>query len=119
MKRLVWLLLAVFSTAIAQVQPADMPRAPMEKCCCCCDEQKACDMPDCVPVPAGVQRALPQQTRVKIIGKRAAATTQTIREKFYVQFVPSVRVAPVLSVTARVTLAASVPLFAAHCSFLI
>ncbi|HEX7632665.1 MAG TPA: hypothetical protein VF388_11060 [Lacunisphaera sp.] len=119
MKRLVWLLLAVFSTAIAQVQPTDVPQAPAEKCCCCCDKQKACDMPDCVPAPAGVQRALPQQTRVEIIGKRAAATTQTIREKFYVRVVPSIRVVPVLPVSAVVPPAASVPLFAAHCSFLI
>lgn len=118
MKRLVWLLLAVFSTAIAQVQPADVPQAPAEKCCCC-EKQKACDMPDCIPVSTGVQRALPQQTTVEIIGKRAAAVKQSVPEKFYFQFVPCVRVTPVLPVSAIVAPAASVPLFAAHCSFLI
>jgi hypothetical protein len=119
MKRLVWLLLTVFSTAIAQVQPVDVPQAPAEKCCCCEQQSKACDMPDCIPTSTGVQRVLPQQTSVEIVGKRAPAATVGIREKFYAHLVPRVHVAPVLPVNAAEAPAASAPLFAAHCSFLL
>ena len=49
MKRLVWLLIAVFCTALAQVQPVDMP-VTKHAVCGCCGDTGACGMPDCVSI---------------------------------------------------------------------
>jgi hypothetical protein len=121
MKRLVWLLILVFGTATAQVQPVDVRLAPEEKCCCCVDGANACDMPeDCAPATTTcAQPALQLQSPVQAVAKRALPAPQLSREKFYEQFLPRASVAPALPVTAAAAPAASVPLFKEHCSFLI
>ena len=54
MKRIVWFLLIAFCTALAQVQPADMPVTKAVKCDCCedqaagtCHESSGRSMNDC------------------------------------------------------------------------
>ena len=55
MKRLVWLVLAVFSTAYASVQPVDLSYLAADTCGCC-GEACACSAPaDCAP-PARILR---------------------------------------------------------------
>jgi hypothetical protein len=121
MKSLVWLLLLAFGTATAQVQPVDVRLTAEEKCCCCADGANACDMAsDCAPAPTScAQPAVSLQSPVLAVAKRAVSAPQAAREKFYVQFLPRVRVAPALPVTGVVAPAASVPRFQEHCSFLI
>lgn len=120
MKRLAWLLILVFGTATAQVQPVDVRLIPEERCCCCEEASAACGMPDCAPVPTGcAQPALQLQSPVQAATKRLAPAPREAREKFYVQFLPRESAAPVPSPAVVATPAASVPLFKAHCSFLI
>jgi hypothetical protein len=122
MKRLVWLLILAFGTAISQVRAVDVRLIPEEKCCCCEDQSNACGMPDCATVPtAGCAQPCGQlQSPVPAAAKRAAPAFRAAREKFYEQFLPRIRVVPALPVTDVVAApAASVPLFREHCSFLI
>lgn len=120
MKRLVWLLLLAFGTALAQVSPVELPVTKHEACGCC-EQPGACGMPDCVP-PLSAQPvfnlASPTRT-VRVAAKAATPAPAVVREKFYVQFLPRVTVAPVLPAPANLAPAASVPLFKEHCSFLI
>jgi hypothetical protein len=121
MKRLVWLILAAFSTALAQVQPVDVRLLPKEKCDCCEQSANACGMPDCAPAPACAQAALqlPAPAQIAVAKRTIPAPSATAREPFYVQFLPRVIVAPALPVADAVAPAASAPLYQAHCSFLI
>ncbi len=121
MKRLVWLLLLAFGTALAQVSPVDLP-VTKHATCGCCEQSGACGMPDCMPPPASARPALqlasPAQT-VRVAAKRAASAPAVVREKFYVQFLPRVSSVPALPVKLTAAPAASVPLFREHCSLLI
>jgi hypothetical protein len=122
MKRLVWLLILAFGTAISQVQAVDVRLIPGEKCCCCVDGANACGMPECATMPAtGCAQATVQlQTPVQAAAKRAVPAAQAVREKFYARFLPRVSVVPALPVTDTVAApAASAPLFREHCSFLL
>lgn len=121
MKRLVWLLIATFLTAVSQVQAVDVRLIPEEKCCCCADGANACDMPDCATVPTSCAQSTTQlQSPVQVVAKRVAPAAQAPREKFYEQFLTRVTVAPALPVSDhQVASTASVPVFKAHCSFLI
>lgn len=120
MKRLVWLLLLAFGTALAQVSPVELPVTKPEVCGCC-EQTGACGMPDCVP-PLSAQPVFnlagPTRT-VRVAAKAATPAPAGLREAFYVQFLPRVTVAPVFRATAGLAPAASVPLFKEHCSFLI
>jgi hypothetical protein len=120
-KRLVWLLLFAFGTALAQVSPVDVRLNPGETCSCC-DRPGACDMPDCLPTPVStqllLQTASPAQT-IRVAAKRTTPAPHQAREVFYVQFLPRVSVAPALPVCLAVAPPASVPLFQEHCSWLI
>lgn len=121
MKRLVWLLLLAFGTALAQVSPVDVRVVPAESCGCC-DQPSACGMPDCIPPPMSVQPVFSLQSparTVRLAAKAAAPALCGLREKFYVQFLPRAIVAPVLLAATDVAPAASVPLFQEHCSLLI
>lgn len=116
MKRLIWLLLAVFSTALAQVQPVTLPVLPEDNCGCC-DAQSGCDMPDCAMPPAPTLAQLaPPVTSVRLESRRAAQPARRAT-RFYTHFVPtpSRLVVPVASVPTAP--AAQVPLFVAHCSY--
>jgi hypothetical protein len=78
-------------------------------------------MPDCVP-PAPT-RTLPtanEPARITVsTARHAAAPVRQTGEKFYAAFVEPAAVAAAKRAPDRVTPSASVPLFAAHCSFLI
>jgi hypothetical protein len=121
MKRLVWLLLLAFGTALAQVQPVDVRLVPEEKCSCC-EQPGDCGMAECGLPPAAAQPVYqltnPAQV-ARVAAKRNAPTPAFAREKFYVQFLPRVRVAPALPATWTVAPAASAPLFREHCSLLL
>ena len=120
MKRLVWLLILVFGTAVSQVRAVDVRLIPEEKCCCCADGANACGMPDCATVPAAcAQPPLQLQTPAQAVAKRAATAPAATRVKFYEQFLPRVSIVPALPVAELAAPAASVPLFQEHCSFLI
>lgn len=121
MRRLVWLLLAAFCTAIAQVQPADVPPAKENRCGCCADEADACGMPDCglppIVATSGLVLQSPASTS-RATAKRTFPAPSTGLINFQVQFFP--RVLPAEKLGRRVaTPSASVPLFQAHCSYLI
>jgi hypothetical protein len=121
MKRLSWLFLAAFCLAIAQVQPVDAPGRPHARCGCCEGEDDACGMKDCAPAPATAQVRLVLETPALVVraeSRKRAIAPRPRHETFYVQFVPrSNRPADLAPrVVAR---AASVPVYQAHCSFLI
>lgn len=123
MKRLVWLLLAVFSTALASVQPVTLPVLP-EETCGCCDTKGGCDMPDCAfpaPAPTLAQLTPPAASAqvVTRVTRRAAQPARASSEKFFAPFVPTASRAVARLTPAQPAPAAEVPLFVAHCSFLI
>lgn len=120
MKRLVWLLLAVFSTALAQVQPVTLPVMP-EETCGCCDTKGGCDMPECaLPAPAPTLAQLtPPAASAQVVARRAAQPARAATDKFFAPFVPASPRVAVSVVPAQPAPAAQVPLFVAHCSYLI
>ncbi len=121
MKRLVWLFLAVFCTALAQVQPVTLPGADTDACSCC-DVPGSCDMPDCAPpasAPSLPTLAQAATTTARAELRRAAKPSRASVEKFYFTFVKS-SPRPIVRFTPdRMEPPASVPLFATHCSYLI
>lgn len=121
MKRLVWLLIAVFGTAFAQVQPVVSPFAQDEACCCCEDAAGACGMPDCAPAPTTCQPAFALQTPAaqRMEARRVAPVPQPKRESYFVKFESRPALAPAWRASLAGAPAANVPLFKAHCSFLI
>jgi hypothetical protein len=121
MKRLVWLLIAVVCTAFAQVQPVVSPFAQDETCCCCEDAPGSCGMPDCAPTPAGCPAGLTLQTPAaqRTEARRVSPASPAKRESYFAKFESR----PALPAAWRASLvgarSADVPLFKAHCSFLI
>ena len=121
MKRLVWLLIAVVCTALAQVQPVVVASAQDEACCCTGEPAGACGMPDCAPAPAAPSCAqgLPTVAAQRSETRRSAPSAKARYEIFCVGFDSRPAAVPAGRVSLRGTPAASVPLFKAHCSFLI
>jgi len=120
MKRLVWLLIALVCTALAQVQPVALPTAPDEACCCTGEQAGACGMPDCAPAPTAPSchpssPAAAQRSQAR----RVTPAPRAREEAFYVRLDCRPAKAPAPGVSLRGTPAARVPLFKAHCSFLI
>ncbi len=121
MKRLVWLLLLAFGTALAQVSPVDVRLIPAEACSCC-EQPGDCGMPDCLPLPAAAQPVmqLAHPTQVtRRLAQRATPAPRQAREAFYVQFLPRIRIAPAVPLHLAEAPPAREPLFQAHCSWLI
>jgi hypothetical protein len=122
MKRFVWFLLAAFCTALAQVQPVAAPMTKHAVCDCCENDANACGMPDCALPPASAPAAFVVAAPVTVQrddeAKDLLPNSRSLRNHFYAQFSPRqavpVEIAP--QVAAPV---ASVPVFQAHCSFLI
>lgn len=119
MKRLVWVLLAAWCTAFAQVQP--LPAAPNEPSDCC-GRDCACGMPECVALPAmpaqpaALQRA---QSVARPELRRDAPATAALVAKFFAAFeAPAIELGPCPIATAE-SPPAGVPLFKEHCVFLI
>ncbi|HVU25746.1 MAG TPA: hypothetical protein VHE13_16565 [Opitutus sp.] len=119
MKRLAWLLLAAFSLALAQVPPvAPVAHAPPKPCCGC---EGKCGMPACpapVTAPSSVFDTARPLTVARPQAARDAAVVRRVRTKFFVSFLPPAVPPAGLSVPVAAP-PASVPLFEAHCSFLI
>jgi hypothetical protein len=117
MKRVVWLVLAVFCAALAQVQPVDGLGAKA-KCCRCC-HPGACGMPGCC---ASAQTA-PSTAQAENVGRlaapRRALSAGSAADIFYSAFVEPAASSGPLFVSAQAAPSASVPLFRAHCSLLI
>jgi hypothetical protein len=119
MKRFAWLLVAVFCTALAQVQPVDVV---VQRKHDCCGGDCRCGVPACaLPAPHSPV-AYVSEREVAVArpeAKRADPRLGTFIEKFYASVA-----APAVSREVRPAPwsgapAASVPLFTAHCSFLI
>ena len=121
MKRLAWLFLAVFCTALAQVQRVELPVAPA-KACDCCETAGDCGMADCGLPPAAVPATFAVERSGVTVTRPAAATeiapAKAIPSHFWVATPPpAVRTTfPDFEGTAP---PAGVPLFKAHCAFLI
>ena len=121
MKHLVWLLLAVFSTALAQVQPVDLPVAK-PAACCCGDEDCGCGMPKCGLPPAHCPVTYTAERPAGELRQQARRVTARLPHpapRFYLSFVEPAVITTALRAPFQVASAASVPLFQAHCCFLI
>jgi hypothetical protein len=121
MKRLVWLLLIVFGTALAQVSPVDVG-VQNQKVCSCCDAPGACGMPDCgLPpssAPAGFIAEQPAPA-ARLAARRNAARAYRIATSLFIFQGAAKSVLTAVTSTNRLSTAAQLPLFKAHCSFVI
>ena len=120
MKRFVWLALFAFCTALAQVQPVDMP-AKKHEACNCCEKPGACGMPDCAPLPVASQPVVALQSPA---GQRAEARRLTPapsakRGNFHAMFESRPAVAPACRAPRVAAVSVGEPLFRVHCSYLI
>lgn len=122
MKRLVWLLLAVFCTAFAQVQTAPVSLDTARHCACSGSCDGSCGMPDCAVPPAPVQWVgASESAPVASVAKPARKVVALRRApaKFFAAFVePPARPSDLRGVDPSAS-SANVPLFTAHCSFLL
>jgi hypothetical protein len=121
MKRLGWLLLAVFGIALAPVRPVVLA-VEGHRSCGCCGGDGSCGMPSCPPPPVSspVLGTLDQPVRIAGIEvRRAAPTPRRAGGRFYAAFVSPAAVSVAARSPARVAAAAGVPLFEAHCSLLL
>ena len=122
MKRLVWLVLAIFCTAFAQVQTVEplLPAANPSECCGGCNA--VCGMPDCAlpPAPASPVTA-PQPGTAASVAKPTGkvATVRRGADKFFAGFADPADRLIAFRAPASLAPAASVPLFKEHCSFLL
>jgi len=119
MKRLTWILLALFCAALVQVQPVDGLQAKAMACPCC--HPGACGMPGCcaAPTPAPSALSLAQSARVANLPVVRDAQAQDRAATFYASLVEPATVRCRLVAPPLAALAARVPLFEAHCRFLI
>jgi hypothetical protein len=119
MKRLAWLLLAVFCLAVAQVQPVEAVAQAKPKDCCDCSGH--CRMPAC-PAPAAAQPSPFEAARPLTVARpqpsREAVATRCDHRKFFLSLLPPAA-RPASDPAPVVAPPASVPLFEAHCSYLI
>jgi hypothetical protein len=120
MKRVAWILIAVFCTVLARVQPVE--KLQCTACSCChCKLPGDCGMP-CgrTSAPAPVVFAATQSLRVtKEAARRVELPGRLAERKFYAPYVASAADSAAISVPAPIAAPAEVPLFKAHCSFLI
>jgi hypothetical protein len=119
MKRFVWILLAVFCTALGQVQPVE-PLARVKHACCNCDGR--CGMPDCAPPAPHASTVFVSEQGVAVARPASVSSESLTRksaEKFFAAFAAPCASSVVLSAPWQTAPAAGVPLFKAHCSFLI
>ena len=117
MKSLVWLLLAVFCAALAPVQLVNAAQPQARGCC----HHGCCGMP-CCPPPAPAPTVLNAPEPAIEASRPAARQAEPVSgalAKFYAAFVEPAVVRPALPASAQAARAADVPLFKAHCSFLI
>jgi hypothetical protein len=120
MKRFAWLLLAVFCTALAHVQPVEPLRAKRPSCSCCgCGGR--CGMPECAASAASGQPFLAGENLMVASRPAAARKVRSDRQTVVFYFkgtIASDQTFPSLAFRSSKR-SASVPLFKEHCSFLI
>src|SRR5262249_46240289 len=110
-----------FCTALAQVQRVELPVEP-QTTCDCCENAGDCGMPECGLPPAAMPSTFAIEQTVKVT--RPAATTEiapakAISSDFWVAVpVPAAPCAP-LPFSPGTAPPAVVPLFKAHCAYLI
>ncbi|MFI5336306.1 MAG: hypothetical protein ACHQ5A_05960 [Opitutales bacterium] len=121
MPRFVWILLALWCTALAQVQPVEPLLPKAEKQCCGC--HGACGMPDCALAPTPVQPAAEPADTLTVARPATLVTAlphALATVKFFALFLPA---APAAADPPPAPLPApppaSAPLFQQHCSRLI
>ncbi|MEI6105725.1 MAG: hypothetical protein WCR49_01825 [Opitutae bacterium] len=121
MKRLVWLLLAVFGTALAQVSPVDIGLAQQETCSCC-EQPGACGMPDCMPPAAPATQPVFTLTSPAVatrIAAKPARAAREVREIFLASFLPRTAGASAWPVSVIAEMPLGIPLYQEHCSLLL
>jgi hypothetical protein len=122
MKRLAWLLLAVFCSALAQVQRVELPVTP-EKSCDCCEHSGDCGMPECGLPPAAMPSAFAAERATVTVARPAAASeiapAKATPSIFWAAVPPRASVRVSFPASPGSAPPASVPLFKAYCAFLI
>lgn len=121
MQRFLALLLTLVACAYAPAQLGVRPEAPRVTCACC-DGDGSCGMPGCLPPPVSspTPSLAGQPAQVAMISiRRVAAPAARAGAKFYSAFVPPAAAPAALRAPLTVTPPAGVPLFKAHCSFLV
>lgn len=121
MKRLVWLLLIVFSTALAQVRPVELAVTKADACCGS-EDNCGCGMSECGLPPAQSPvtfTATRPSGELRQQARRVTARLPHAAPNFYLSLVEPAVVTTALRAPGQVAPAASVPLYQAHCSFLI
>jgi len=121
MKRLVWIVLAVFCAALGQVQAVDTLGAKAKPCPCC--HPGACGMPGCCPPISSASPVFEAAPAAEVARQLSPWRTRLTRE--WAQGF-SFSLAALAEITRQRTApgaerapAAKVPLFTAHCSLLI
>jgi hypothetical protein len=119
MKRLSWLLAALLCTVFVQVQPVET--AGSCPCSCCpCKVPGACGVPcSGAPAPAPVVFAAEQQARAARPAGQWKVQAARPAEKFFARYVEPAAAPFAHRAPGLLALAAEVPLFKAHCCFLI
>ncbi len=123
MKRAAWFLLAIACSAFVRVQPVELLNPCHCICCgfCRCKIPGACGMP-CRGAPAPACQALATEQTAGIRGVALRSSARPLRLSGTPFLAPGSEMAQVFSAlapSALVAPAARVPLFKAHCSFLI
>lgn len=121
MKRLVWLLLAVFCTALAQVQPAPSP-AMIGDACSCCEIPGSCGAPDCgLPPSSGQTGLLAEKSSPPVVSAARRRAARLGHAATRLAFLAGTK--PVATATDARSPSPLLPpalaLFKVHCSFLI
>jgi hypothetical protein len=118
MKRMTWLLIAVFCTAFVRVQPVELTHC--SQCVTChCKIPGACGMP-CSGTPAPAMFAAAQSTKIAhAAGSRNLVPVPLTARKFYLSCVEPAARSVAFIAPVSIAMPSAVPLFKAHCSFLI
>lgn len=119
--RTVWLLVAVFCTSLVGVQPVQVAQDRHCSCACHCREPGACGMPCTRTAAVGRELAAGELSlRVgKPVANAQAETVRQIQRKFFAPFVAPPSTVVAVHAPAAPPPPTAVPLFEAHCSFLI
>lgn len=116
MKRLAWLIILVFGTALAQVSPLDLGN-PQHKVCSCCDTPGDCGAPACELSVACVPNNFVCESTDRAARELAP---QNVAELNGVSAFPTLdTVSPRRAYSTPFSRRARVSLFKVHCSFVI
>jgi hypothetical protein len=119
--RTVWLLLAVFCTSLVGVQPVEVTQVSQCRCASHCRQPGACGMP-CARTAAASRELAAGELSLRVtkpVANAQAATVRQIQHKFFAPFVAPPSTVVAVQAPAAIAPPTAVPLFQAHCSFLI